>query len=375
MSGFSADNPGPPRDRLRKDLRLIENQWQGQEAAQQMARMMERGKPLGNFPPAGQAARQARQARQAMQGLGAGRPSVVIPPGTLRNLMPEPLGSLFTKTDRFKGAFGGGLSDAIRKIALPHSPGPRIGSRAISNIIGNLPKLGDFSGFWEGVGRAADGLRQIIEESEQGELALEDAEFGFADHLWDWIYLGSFAGLPEANKHAVITNRLRAFTCSDEFIEPLLENIGSSKMLGKRSTIIERCLEAHQRREYELSIPSLMTQIEGAVGDAMFLKELVVREGNKYYLLGPDGRPKRNKKDYCAFVVLCAIWQGKRTRRARNAPSASSVSSARLRDRPLEVRRRGVSGPPYTSPSPLCLLPTTPPQVTVSLTLNASSRY
>lgn len=211
--------------------------------------------------------------------------------------MPEPLGSLFTKTDRFKGAFGGGLSDAIRKIALPHSPGPRIGSRAISNIIGNLPKLGDFSGFWEGVGRAADGLRQIIEESEQGELALEDAEFGFADHLWDWIYLGSFAGLPEANKHAVITNRLRAFTCSDEFIEPLLENICSSKMLGRRSTIIERCLEAHQRREYELSIPSLMTQIEGAVGDAMFLKELVVREGNKYYLVDSDGRPKRNKKD------------------------------------------------------------------------------
>lgn len=189
------------------------------------------------------------------------------------------------------------MSDAIRKIALPQRHYPLVGAQTVSNIVGNLPKLGDFSGFWEGVGRAAEGLRRMMDEAQEGELALEEAEFGFADHLWNMIYLGSFAGLPASNREAVITNKLRAFTCSDEFVEPLLENVSSSKMLGKRSRIIERSLKAHQRREYELSIPSAMTQIEGVIGDAMFLKELVVREGNKYYLVGPDGAPKRDRND------------------------------------------------------------------------------
>lgn len=294
MGNSRGDNPGSSRDRLRKDLKLLEGQWQGQAAAQRLARMMAQRKLSGALVPQDDV---ARRAIRGLAGLNTNRVNPTIPPGTLRTLMPERLGGLFAQTDRFRGAFGSGLSEAIRKITLPRRPGPLAGAQAVSNIIGNLPRLADFSGFWEGVGRAAEGLRRMMDEAQEGELALEEAEFGFADHLWNVIYLGSFAGLPVSNRDAVITNKLRAFTCSDEFVEPLLENVSSSKMLGRRSRIIERCLEAHQRREYELSIPSLMTQIEGAIGDAMFLKELVVREGNKYYLVGSDGKPKLNRKN------------------------------------------------------------------------------
>ncbi|CAN5274765.1 hypothetical protein BH24ACT16_BH24ACT16_16590 [soil metagenome] len=61
MSGFSEDNPGNPGDRLRKDSRLIENQWQGQESALRAARMTDQEKLLGNFPPDGHVGRQGEQ--------------------------------------------------------------------------------------------------------------------------------------------------------------------------------------------------------------------------------------------------------------------------------------------------------------------------
>lgn len=291
MGGSREYDTVTSRYQLRKDLRLIESQWQGQVAVQRMAQMMKQNRPLGSFSP------QIHAARQVVQEVGAKWPGVPTPPAALRNSMPERLKELFMQADRFRGAFGSGLSEAIRKIALPHRYVPQAGSQAVSSIVEHLPRLGGFSGFWEGVSRAADGLRRMMDEAQEGELALEEAEFGFADHLWNMIYLRSFAGLPATNRDAVITNKLRAFTCSDEFIETLLENISSSKMLGRRSRIIELCLEAHQRREYELSIPSVMVQIEGAIGDAMFLKELVVREGNKYFLVGPDGQPKRDRNN------------------------------------------------------------------------------
>jgi hypothetical protein len=64
-------------------------------------------------------------------------------------------------------------------------------------------------------------------------------------------------------------------------------------MLNNRRRIVEAALEAHQRREYELSIPPLFAQVEGAVGDMMFVKDLVVKTGNAYHLPGSDGVPEK----------------------------------------------------------------------------------
>jgi hypothetical protein len=94
-------------------------------------------------------------------------------------------------------------------------------------------------------------------------------------------------------RDAIVTSRLRAFTASDEFAELLLEEVDGSRMLNKRRRIVEAALEAHQRREYELSIPPLFAQVEGAVGDMMFVKDLVVKTGNTYHLPGSDGVPQK----------------------------------------------------------------------------------
>jgi hypothetical protein len=94
-------------------------------------------------------------------------------------------------------------------------------------------------------------------------------------------------------RDAIVTSRLRAFTASDEFAELLLEEVDGSRMLNKRRRIVEAALEAHQRREYELSIPPLFAQVEGAVGDMMLVKDLVAKTGNTYHLPGSDGVPEK----------------------------------------------------------------------------------
>lgn len=219
---------------------------------------------------------------------------------------------VFDQTDKFTATFGQRLSEAITPVVRwPQGPPVfRAGiPSGVSGVLSNLPKLQVFNGFWDSMRRASEGLREMMERMEEGEEILEAAEYGFADHLWNAIYLASFAGYPQQVRHAVVTNRLAAFTRSDGFVEPLLRDVGASRMLGRRSRIIERALEAHQRREYELSVPPLLAQIEGAIADAMFLKNLVVKEGNQYFLAGPDGKPKlnRNKKRLPAITLSVAV--------------------------------------------------------------------
>jgi hypothetical protein len=219
---------------------------------------------------------------------------------------------VFDQTDRFTATFGQRLSEAIAPVVRwAEVPGTfRTGiPPGISGVLSNLPKLQVFDNFWDSLRHASEGLREMMERMEEGEEILEAAEYGFADHLWNAIYLASFAGYPKQVRHAVVTNRLAAFTRSDGFVEPLLEDVGASRMLGRRSRIIERALEAHQRREYELSVPPLLAQIEGAIADAMFLKNLVVKQGNQYFLAGPDGNLKvnRNNKRLPAITLSVAV--------------------------------------------------------------------
>lgn len=209
---------------------------------------------------------------------------------------PEMLG-FFAGTERFGGVFADELARAVRPVVtFPHQL-PPVPPTAIQSALGALPDLRAYGGFWEAMRTASEGLFEMMEDAREGGEALAASEYGFADHMWNSVWLASFADIHPKVRNAVVTRKLAAFTSSYAFAGPLLEDIGASKMLGRRSRVIERALEAHRRREYELSIPALFAQIEGAVGDAMFLKELVLKEGNKYYLLdGPGGQPKVDRR-------------------------------------------------------------------------------
>lgn len=267
-----------PRDpRFGKYQRIFENQWLVSQRAQEMVRRNMPSDALSRRLPNNMPARMFNI--PTVQAQFRARPQIA---------------SVFSRTDRFAGTFGSRLSAAVRSIVQgTDMPVARSG---IAKAVRALPKAQVFRAFQGALGEAAVSFIEMMEDARVGDEMLEQAGYGFADHLWTVVYLSSFADLPaNAPREAVVTNRLRSFTASEEFAESLLEDLGASRMLSRRSRVIELALEAHARREYELSVPPLFAQIEGAVGDAMFLKDLVVRREGKYFLVGPDGEPKVNK--------------------------------------------------------------------------------
>ncbi len=64
-------------------------------------------------------------------------------------------------------------------------------------------------------------------------------------------------------------------------------------MMGRRWRVVEAALEAHQRREYLLSVPAMLPQVEGAIVDAMVLKGLTVKKNGKLYLRNDEGKSKQ----------------------------------------------------------------------------------
>ncbi len=212
----------------------------------------------------------------------------------------QQVGAIFSKIDHFVGIIGarmatmatiateaGRLFDAARASETVSG---------LNTLIGALPKVQDFNRFWDAIAPAFEDLRQLMEDAYEGDAALEETEFGFADHLWNVFYLSGFAHIDGRVRSAVVTKKLAAHTSSDEFVDGLRGEIEASRMMRKRWGVIEAALEAHANRKYELSVPVFLSQIEGAVGDVMFLKDLVLKEGNKYYLADEFGNFKLNRK-------------------------------------------------------------------------------
>ena len=218
---------------------------------------------------------------------------LLLPPG---NLEPRPalqrplsemgqLGKFLSEIFEMVGAFGEVVARIVRALVEGLRPvAESLGSAAgfLEKLPRVLPSLEDL---WEAYRRFARAMRD-------GDAVLEAAEYGFADYLWDWVYVASFAGVPDGVRAAVVTNRLAAETRSDNFGEELRERFGTSKAMGRRWRAVEAAFEAHQRRDYLLSIPAMLPQVEGAIVDAMVLKGLTVRKGGRLYLRGEDGRPE-----------------------------------------------------------------------------------
>lgn len=99
--------------------------------------------------------------------------------------------------------------------------------------------------------------------------------------------------------------------------------------------IIEAALEAHASRRYELSVPAILSQIEGTVGDVMFLKELVRKEGNKYYLVDEYGNFKvnRNGKRLPAVTLSPALQNARLNEQADLAAAAEFMAEVLVQRR------------------------------------------
>lgn len=238
----------------------------------------------------------------------------------------EQVGSIFSKVEQFVDIVGGRMATMATEAGkLYDAIGASEAVTGLDRMIGVLPKIQDFNGFWDAIVPALDDLRQMMEDASDGDTALEEAEFGFADHLWNVFYLRGFAHIDERVRSAVVTNKLVARTSSDQFVDELRCAVEISQMMRKRWRVIERAVEAHASRKYELSVPVFLAQIEGTVGDIMFLKDLVRKEGNKYYLVDECGNFKVNKKGKrLQAVTLAPALKNARLEQQGDLTSASA---------------------------------------------------
>jgi hypothetical protein len=98
-------------------------------------------------------------------------------------------------------------------------------------------------------------------------------------------------------QNATITNRLLSITRQNEFFNELKVYFMSSRRLKRRWKIVERALEAHQNRDYILSIPTLYTQVEGIYSDLITLRGGFIYRNGKFFVADATGNLKLNTQN------------------------------------------------------------------------------
>lgn len=138
-----------------------------------------------------------------------------------------------------------------------------------------------------------------LEQTLRGKAVVDAAGYGFAVPVLTWNFLAELAKTQEFSpkvRSAVTTNRLLAVTRSAEFHDALMTVFGSSPLLSRRLKVVEAVLRAHRERNYLLSIPALLAQVEGVLGDLLVLRGLVCTKGGKVYAKDLNGKAKKNTK-------------------------------------------------------------------------------
>lgn len=182
-----------------------------------------------------------------------------------------------------------GLSSSIENLykSLLQAPetGAGISTWKVGSFIDPLPDLGPIE----------EWLRE--QAATQGEEALEDSKFGFSTILFEHRFLASLAGITQQVRRAIVTKKVLAMTRRPEFERDFFAHFERSTTLRRRREILKSAFSVHLNREYLVSIPVLIAQVEGLFGDALLLKGTVISKGRKLYVMGSDGKPTRGKNN------------------------------------------------------------------------------
>ena len=150
------------------------------------------------------------------------------------------------------------------------------------NFVARLPNITDFIKDWEDLIEAVD--------------ALDATGYGFASDLMTVQFARAFVRVPYRLRGAVATNHLRRLTSQETFVDSIQGLMEPSLMLQRRRSIVTRALRAHQDRDYLVSIPLLLTQVEGTFTDMMILKRYALPKGGKLYARDLHGGAKLDKQ-------------------------------------------------------------------------------
>ena len=257
---------------------------------------------------------------------------------------PEWLKSLSNLTRGIDGFFRQ-INTMVEKVAVnlaaPLAGIARISEQLISplnawqQVVANIPSIWNFDGFWKSLQPILENIESLMEDAEAGREILRASEFGFADHFWTIFYMRGFAHIDPRTRSATVTNKLVAVTRSEQFVEQFRDGVNESKLLTKRWKIIESAIDAHASKNYDLAVPTLLAQIEGVLVDLMFLKDLVKKEKNKFYLVGENGDFKINKhgKRLAPITLSPAITHAKLTEHSNLSAASEFVADTLVQRR------------------------------------------
>jgi len=150
-------------------------------------------------------------------------------------------------------------------------------------------------------------LQEAAEKEAKGEKVLDDSGYSFLTATAVLSAFAEFARIDPCAITATVTNTLLRDLRSEDFRMELSNNMLASTMLKRRWPIVEKAILAHDRREYILSIPAMLAQVEGAIADALIVAGQVTKKktpkGEKLYksngrgnlLLDKNGNPMELK--------------------------------------------------------------------------------
>lgn len=141
----------------------------------------------------------------------------------------------------------------------------------------------------------AESLTKLRELKKQVDQSLEERGYGFTVDIWTLPSFFKLAHVTPRARGAAITNKLLRLTQSTLFETKLTQLIQGSPLLRHRWKVVNNALKVHRERNYLLSVPALLTQVEGILQQILLLDGYAFRRGRKLYLKGPDGKPKLNK--------------------------------------------------------------------------------
>ena len=138
-------------------------------------------------------------------------------------------------------------------------------------------------------------LEEAFEEIRKGEETLRETGYGFLYTKSSIRFVRQFADVDPKELQALITDKLVQETQETKFQEELHTLFQQSSVLRSRWEIIIQALGAHRRKEYFLSIPALLPQVEGIIGDMLILRNLIEKQGHQLYKK-ENGKIKINDK-------------------------------------------------------------------------------
>jgi hypothetical protein len=130
------------------------------------------------------------------------------------------------------------------------------------------------------------------------ENTLDDTGYGFSLPILRMGDVGKIVSVTNVSpkvRSAVLTNKMLRITQSQELNNELDNLFQNSKLLKPRWKIVDSAFKAHQQREYALSVPAILPQIEGILADLLVIKELAIIENSKVYAIDKNGQKILNK--------------------------------------------------------------------------------